>query len=147
LVQHGCSVAAEVRQIDTNGEGKGIEAPSNNAQVFAVNDVGTLLADSDGIEQEILVCNLYSYDGDIAGTTNIAVRAANKNTRAVGDKIIGIMPEGGTGLIWADSGTEVLWTEAGTKSSGLPPGTGRGKALFIVDDLDPGTPDWDIWRF
>jgi hypothetical protein len=129
LAQHGCSVAAEVRQIDTNGEGKGIEAPSNNAQVFKVKTVGTILNDSAGIEQEILVCNLYSYDGDITGTTDIPVRAAAMGVRAVGDILVGVRPEGGTGLVWADSGTEVQWTE----------GAGGGTAGGFIDLFNDGT--------
>lgn len=29
----------------------------------------------------------------------------------------------------------------------LPKGTGRCKALLLIDDSNPGTPDWDYWRF
>jgi hypothetical protein len=29
----------------------------------------------------------------------------------------------------------------------LPPGQGKGKALFLIDNLTPGTPAWDQWRF
>lgn len=33
------------------------------------------------------------------------------------------------------------------KGGGLPTGTGRGKVLQFLDDLDPGTPGWDYPTF
>lgn len=32
-------------------------------------------------------------------------------------------------------------------STRLPKGVGRTKALLLIDDGNPGTPDWDYWRF
>lgn len=63
-----------------------------------------------------------------------------------GDTIWAFRPSyGGTGVFWPETGREVQWVEMG--GGGLPPGTGEGKALFLLDNLSPGTPGWDNWKF
>ena len=54
------------------------------------------------------------------------------------------MPMKQTDAAAGDEQFKVKWVIVTSK---LPTGTGKGKVLQLIDDLDPGTPDWDYTVF
>jgi hypothetical protein len=123
------------RQIETSNKGSGFEVPHSPIGVFKVKSVGTTVTDLDGNDQEILVCNLYSFDNDVTGLTDIAVRASSPGSHEVGDKIFAFRPDGGTGLTWSVGGdTEVQWIESIGGAKGVSGIDLFNDTSLIVDD-------------
>lgn len=138
------------RQIETSNDGKSLVTATAVTQTFTVKTVGTKLNDSDGIEQEILVCNLYSHQAGATGLTDIPVRAGAKDTHEVGDKIVAISVDGGVGLVWATSGKPVEWVEVGRAAApdDAPAIDTHGLKYQVWMTLDDaGNKGWDYPRW
>jgi hypothetical protein len=98
---------------------------------------------SPGGNSNLLTCRICDYTGTVVGTHDYTVR--KQVTHVVGDLIFACRPGGGTGEI--QSGATVTWHEVPGSSDSLPLGTGKYKVLMLIDDLSPGTKDWDWPRF
>jgi hypothetical protein len=141
-------MAGEGNHFGSSRQGaSGMEVPADVAATFRFIEDQFAVGQnpSSGEEPKIMVANLYDATRNIWGNTRIPI-VLRIQGHVANQVVYAVRPVGGTDVISSETGEPVQWVELGG-GGGLPPGQGKGKALFLIDNLTPGTPAWDQWRF